>query len=81
MTVNEELRGLLACFERLAGYTTDTERRQTLLQIAADIRMMLAEQENSAANMDLFNSIAISADQTMPLPDPRSGRPAPPTRY
>jgi len=42
MQSSEELKLLLASYERLAAYTTSEERRRKLLQIIDDIRSLLA---------------------------------------
>jgi hypothetical protein len=47
MSTIEELKVLLASYERLAAYTTDERRRQKLLEIMANIRSLLREQEES----------------------------------
>ena len=52
MQSHEELKHLLASFERLAAYTTSEERRRRLLQVIADIRGLLAERADASAGQD-----------------------------
>jgi len=51
MSTREELKVLLASFERLAIYTNDEERREKLRQIVANIRQLLAEQEKGGLDV------------------------------
>ena len=47
MSTSEELKALLASFERLAIHTKDEARREKLREIILNLRLLLVEPEKS----------------------------------